>query len=116
MGACVICEEQITNPLSPQRIEEQISTWLQESRPQMLESFYEASDEIIPMKSNGEDFCIVNGNRMNVCAYCYTEHILKWLLSTKPDWSTMKEYFTHFDFDGERLGYTRTVEGKGYAL
>lgn len=116
MGDCVICEEQITNPLGPQRLQEQVATWLHESRPELLSNFFEASQEIMPLEESGEDVCIVKGNKMNICAYCYTEHILKWLLSTKPDWNTIKEYFTYFDYDAEHLGYSRNVEAKGYVL
>jgi len=116
MGACVLCEEQITNPLGPQRMEEQIATWLRESKPELLDDFFKTSREIIPLNEVGDDFCIVNGNRMNICPYCYTEHVLKWLLNTNPSWETIKEYFVHFDFDAERLGYTRHVEAKGYVI
>lgn len=116
MGACVLCKEQITNPLSPERIEEQIASWLIDSQPELVNSFFETSKEIIENNVKNEDFCIVTGKKMNVCTYCYTEHILKWLLTTKPDWKTIKEYFKYFDYDAEKLGYTRDIQALGYML
>lgn len=116
MGDCVLCKEQITNPLGPQRIEEEIATWLHESKPELLNKFFSVSDEIIPSKVESNDFCIVKGNPMNICAYCYTEHILRWLMGIKSEQSLIEEYFTFFDFDGQHLGYTRIAEEKGYVI
>ena len=105
MGACILCEEQITNPLCPERIEEQMSTWLNERQPELITKFFEVSSEIIS-KNSSFDRCIIKDKSMNICPYCYSQHILHWLLSISPSWDLLKEFFLHFDYYREHLGHS----------
>lgn len=115
MGACVLCEQQITNPLSPERLAEQMKAWLQDSNPQLLDSFEDKSREIMTDLEGHEDFCIVTGKGMSVCAYCFTEHVFRWLLSLKPSQEMVEQYLTYFNFDVSRKGYIDHAIKLGYA-
>ena len=111
MGACVLCEQQITNPLSPERLIEQMKTWLWDERRDLIRGLEAAADELLD--SNGDDVCIVTGNKMKVCVYCFTEHIFKWLLSQNVEPEVLEEYITYFNFDEGRLGYWHTANAMG---
>ncbi len=112
MGACVLCEEQITTPLGPERLEEQIEAWINETSPDKLDSFRKASDELLSVNNFTTDYCIVDRKPMHICAFCYTEHIFKWLLSTKPDWNTVRQFLLHFDYDTSKYGVVVRPKGK----
>ncbi|MCF7799125.1 hypothetical protein K9M74_04430 [Candidatus Woesearchaeota archaeon] len=112
MGACVLCEEQITTPLGPERLGEQIEAWINETDSNMLKSFRKASDELLDVNRFTDDICIVNKTPMHVCAYCYTEHIFKWLLTTKPSWEQVRSFLLHFDYDTSKYGYAVRPEAK----
>lgn len=112
MGACVVCKEQITNPLSPERLAEQMKTWLMESKPELINGLDKKTDELLPC-SHEDDFCIVTGKRMSICPYCYTEHIFNWLRSIKLEAKLMTEFLTYFHFDGAKLGYWQKAEALG---
>lgn len=110
MGACVLCEQQITNPLSPERLIEQMETWLTEKRPDLIRGLKAKADELLDENiNNDQEICIVTGKKMKVCVYCFTEHIFKWLLSQKPGLALMKQYMTYFNFDESRHGYWQTA-------
>jgi hypothetical protein len=112
MGACVLCEEQITTPLGPQRLGEQIATWINETNPTLADEFTNVSNELLESKQYGDDVCIINKCPMRVCAYCYTEHIFSWLLSTKPSWETIREFLIYFDYDTSKFGIEVRAKGK----
>lgn len=112
MGNCVGCDQQITNPLSPERLAEQMKTWLAETKPNLIKALEDKTEEFLPMHI-GEDRCVVTGKRMDVCPYCYTEHIFNWLVSLKLDSSILAEFMTFFHFDEGKLGYYRRAEHMG---
>ena len=113
MGACVLCKEQITNPLGPQRLTEEMTTWLAESRPELITEFKEDATTFLNRKIfTPNDYCIIKGKPMNVCAYCFTEHVFHWLEEQQADAPLMKEYITFFDFDITKQGYVKEYEEK----
>jgi len=115
MGACVLCEQQITNPICPERLESQMKTWLVETRPELIELLEEESKVFMPC-TDSDDVCIITKARMNVCVYCYTEHIFNWLRSLKVDKTVMQEFMQYFDFDLGRKGYYEYAEALGFVL
>jgi len=112
VGACVMCGQQITNPLSPERLAEQMTTWLVETKPELIEALNNKSEEIIPCVQ-GEDTCIVTGRRMDLCTYCYTEHIFDWLVEINVSKPLLTEFLTFFHFDEGRKGYWEKAERMG---
>jgi hypothetical protein len=106
--------QQITNPLCPERLVEQMRTWLRDEHEDLIKGLEVASDEVLPCEHAGDDFCIVTGNKMSICVYCYTEHIFNWLLSTNPDKELLNEFMTYFNFDEGRRGYWRVADKLGF--
>ncbi len=113
MGECVLCEQQITNPLSSGRLAEQMKTWLMETKPELIQVMEKKAEEVLD-GTTGDSFCVVTGRKMNLCAYCFTKHIFDWLLSTKPSQDMVDQYLTYFSFDVSRKGYIQTAEKAGY--
>lgn len=114
MGACVQCTEQITNPLSPQRLTEQVTTWLGEARPELAKAFAVEADKLIHNTADADDFCIVNRNEMSLCAYCFTEHIFHWLVNQDLTNELMADYVTFFNYDVTDKGYRQVARDLGY--
>jgi hypothetical protein len=115
MGACVLCKEQITNPLSPQRLTEQVTTWLGETRPVLATAFQdEVKNNLSYNNTLGNDFCVVTGTKMTLCAYCFTEHIFHWLVDQDVASELMHDYVTFFNYDVTGKGYRQDARDKGY--
>lgn len=87
-------------------------TWLAETRPDLIRGLQNVTEEI-NFCQDAEDVCIITGKKMNVCTYCYTEHVFNWLVSLKVNAELIKEYFVYFNFDFHRLGYFRKAEKLG---
>lgn len=114
MGACVQCTEQITNPLSPERLTEQVTTWLGETRPELAKVFAEASEKFKISTLHANDYCIVTRKNMSLCAYCFTEHIFHWLVSQDLSDTLMAEFVTFFNYDVTGKGYRQVARDLGY--
>lgn len=114
MGACVQCKEQITNPLSPERLTEQVTTWLGESRPELAKAFAQESENFMVTTVDANDHCIVNQNKMSLCAYCFTEHIFNWLVTQELSAELMQEYVTYFNYDVTDKGYRQVARDLGF--
>ena len=112
MGACVTCGQQITNPLCPERLAEQMKTWLAETKPELISALDNRTEDFLD-KPSGRDTCIVTGKKMDVCPYCYTEHIFDWLTSLNLNSELITQYLTFFHFDEGRLGYWQRAEQLG---
>ena len=115
MGACVICGDHITNPLSPQRLQLQMQVWLAQTSPQLIAPVVKRATELVTPLKHANDRCIITGKAMNVCAYCFTEHVYNWLVETNQPQELVSEYLTYFNFDGEKLGYWQDALARGYA-
>ena len=69
---CLECQEQITNPICNDCLATAINQWFPGLSLPGTEFHY------------GES-CIICSNKINICAYCYTEDIHNWLLAEKPE-------------------------------
>ena len=114
MSECVLCEQQITNPLSPERLVEQMKAWLIDESPELIDEMEERAEELLNSPTSN-DFCIITKNPMGVCAYCFTEHMFRWLLMKRPTQRIVEEYLTYFSFDVSRKGYIHEAEKRGYS-
>ena len=110
MGACVLCNEQITNPLSPQRLMEQMTTWLAESKPELIYKFEKEHTSFLNRDVRSSDYCIFNNKPMDVCVYCFTEHAFHWLEEQITTKEVLNEYISFFNFDVTKQGYTKEYE------
>ncbi len=112
MGACVLCKEQITNPLSPQRLSEGITTWLADSTPELINEFQEEVRSLLDKNVSSNDYCIITGESMDMCVYCFSEHVFHWLEDQQLIAPLMDEYVTFFNFDITGGGYMKKFEEK----
>ena len=112
MGECVVCRETVTNPVCPSCLSAEIGAWLEETKPELLERFNEASKEMDLVLFN-EETCILCKQGMDVCTYCYTEHIFNWLMREKSGKKLMREFLTYFNYDSGLRGYLFKAEKLG---
>ena len=109
MQECVLCEEYITNPLCPTCISEQVIDWLGERMPNLVKEFKQESVSLSLGLFNNNS-CIKCKGFMDICTYCYTEHVLEWLQSKNVSEDLISEFLRFFHFDLERKGYSKNLE------
>lgn len=88
---CRLCQEQITNPLSPECLGEAIEQWLAPKAPERVEELNTLTDSFAHTKGVK---CIITGNRFCVCTHCYTKEVFNWL----GDGVLQIEFLQYFDF------------------
>jgi ferredoxin len=98
--ACVVCEEPITNPICQECLREAVRQWLME---QGQSGLMEEVDRMTMSDHDGTT-CIGCGNRMRVCAYCYTKDVFH-IIEKRPE--LVPAYLAYFNFDLEHMGWER---------
>ncbi|MCC7575007.1 hypothetical protein KO361_05425 [Candidatus Woesearchaeota archaeon] len=111
MQECVLCEEYITNPLCPECIGAQIKTWLLEAKPELIDLLDLETSKLSQHLFN-KNFCISCKKDMDVCSYCYTEHVLEWL-EDKLSKELLSDFVKFFHYDFHRKGYFEKARVKG---
>lgn len=107
---CVLCMEAVTNPVCSSCLETQMSVWLNEVNPELINGLREKTNEV-SFGLNVVGACILCNKEMNVCTYCYTEHIFNWLIKTNKELA--KRFMVYFNFDLEHSGYHKKAEKLG---
>jgi hypothetical protein len=79
MNECIMCKEIITNPICIECIEDGVTSWLQQTRPELVYELREKTNEIIFKIGNTN--CIICKTKMAICPYCYKQHLTNWLES-----------------------------------
>lgn len=77
MRECIVCNQVITNPVCVDCMEKEVEVWLFESKPDLINELKDKTFEI--NLNSGETDCVLCGNQMCICTYCYSEHLLSWL-------------------------------------
>lgn len=77
MSECIVCNQVVTNPVCVDCMEKEVEVWLFENRPDLISKLKDKTFEI--NFSSGETDCILCGNPMCICTYCYSEHLFSWL-------------------------------------
>jgi hypothetical protein len=77
MSVCVLCEEQVTQPLCPDCLSRGVEQWLYEKRPELVAELKDRTGEIA---YPGGDVCMRCKDSMSICSFCYTKHINSWLM------------------------------------
>ena len=98
--SCILCSDFITNPVCLKCLEAEMKTWLKETKPELISSLKKLTAEIYMNTVNFENYkwskCILCKRHMNICSYCYTEHIFT-LIKQNPE--LIEEFMTYFNFD-----------------
>jgi len=113
MEVCVLCRDVITNPVCADCLEVEITTWLNEVRSDLVDEFRSISNDF-KLNTFDSSKCVICGNSMSICAYCYTEHILSWLLDKIQDTDLIREFMQFFNFDLEHQGYEKQLKIGGF--
>ena len=108
MQECVLCKENITNPLCPNCISDQVITWLKEVKPEIVEELRQETKKLDLGLFNKNE-CIKCKGFMDICTYCYTEHVFEWLKKKHTSKNTENEFIKFFHFDLERKGYSKNI-------
>jgi NAD-dependent dihydropyrimidine dehydrogenase PreA subunit len=85
---------------------EEMEAWLADRRPDLVAELKAKADEMwMPIEKTT---CILCNTPMDVCSYCFTEHILQWLEQYP---RLVPEFAKLFNYDLNRKGYaTELVE------
>ena len=100
---CVACEEEITNPLCPQCLHEEMRQWLLEQG----EDRRAATVGSFPVPGNGETTCIKCHAPMAICTYCCTRDALPLV---RDDRKLLAQYLLYFNFDLGHLGWEQEAQ------
>lgn len=90
---CIQCNEVITNPLCASCLARSMAISVGEHNlklAKMIEGF----------KVEGDTSCISCGEKMGLCAHCFSKGIYEFLLERKPDIAAT--FLGHFDFELRR--------------
>ena len=96
MSECVLCREQVTNPLCMDCVSHGINQWLEEKNLSKIDSqkvFTDSKD------------CMRCGGSINVCLYCHTKQIYELLKDNKVSQDLLQEFVDYFHFDLDKKGY-----------
>ena len=92
---CLVCEEDITNPICPDCIEKEICAWLSERDPELIPS----------VKSKGNDAltrwvtnCIICGKNMGICGHCFSKEVLE-VINNRNDKHLTNDFISFFNFE-----------------
>jgi hypothetical protein len=102
---CVVCEEEITNPLCPQCLHEEMRQWLLEQGEERLAVLVEGRCE----EPHGEIACVRCKRPMAVCTYCCTQDVLPLV---RANTKLLMQYLAYFNFDLGHLGWEQ--EARAY--
>lgn len=91
MEACMLCNVVVTNPVCLECVEQEIEDWLYETAPELVWELRRRTDEI--NVKFGATNCILCKEEMNICNYCYIQHVMLWLEQYPELMPEFKRYF-----------------------
>ncbi len=86
---CVECDEVITNPICSECLASRMRLVVQEHNPEMAKF-------ITGIDIDGDTTCIQCGNRMGLCAHCFSKDIYDFLQESNQ--LAAREFASRFDF------------------
>ena len=87
---CIDCQEIISNPVCSTCLSQQMKVMISEINPKL-------ADEIVSCDVEGETRCLSCGNKMGLCAHCYSKDVYEQLL--EKDQAVADEFLSRFDFE-----------------
>lgn len=101
---CVVCRHVITHPICGACLGEEMQEWLQETEPALLGELRATAEEML--LPHGKVKCILCKTNMDICSYCFTNHILDWLFDYP---ELVPEFLQFFNFDLQFSGYAEEL-------
>ena len=87
---CVECEHQISNPICPDCLAQDMRAWIAEVSPDMVM-------DVDGFSMDGDVSCLFCGNSISICAHCYSKDVYEQLALKDKKLAT--EFMARFDFD-----------------
>jgi len=82
MQECNACRENITTPVCPHCLEQEVIAWLQDyfpNKPELRFNIMDITDDLVtgsyPISSN----CLLCKGAVSVCRDCFVEEVINWL-------------------------------------
>ncbi len=107
MTGCVACEEPITNPVCSGCLANSIGQWLREKGLEV---------ELAVPGEGSQDSCIKCNKKMDLCTYCYTEHVYEQLKEKGVAPAKIVDFLYFFHFDLEKKGFLEDAKKLGYSI
>jgi len=100
MKLCQVCHKQITNPVHPERVLQQIEQWLYESAPYLVNTL-SVMRQTLPVnyKIRPNQRCIHTEKDVHVCPSCTVDHAKQWLKTANAPQGVIKRYNELFTYD-----------------
>ena len=93
---CILCNEQITNPICFNCLTREMAYWLSEKKDAIV-PLLTSKAGIFKVYKHKATRCIICGGNMNVCAHCFSKEIYEWLSESHPE--IAGEFKEYFNFD-----------------
>lgn len=90
------CGEAITNPICPDCLAREMEYWLNDKDRRLLSELRKRTREFKTMAYGKTNTCVICGNHMNFCSYCYIEYVHDWLNTRSPQ--IVDEFQHNFGF------------------
>jgi len=93
---CVLCDEAITNPICPDCLMKEISLWLNETNPRLMNQmneFMSLFDGFTQVVSS----CVICGAYMNICPHCFAKEVFDTL--RVKDLATASMFLKRFNYE-----------------
>jgi len=94
---CILCGEAITNPISPQRLMEQVVYWALEKKPSLVPIVRDITECFMAF-SHENTTCVITKENTNVCPHCYCKEVFSWLLENGHE-NLAEEFMQRFNFE-----------------
>jgi hypothetical protein len=88
--SCVECEHQITNPICPDCLAQDMRAWIAEVSPEMVM-------DVDGFSMDGDVSCLFCHQSISICAHCYSKDVYEQL--ALKDKKLAREFMARFDFD-----------------
>ena len=96
--SCWECGEVITNPLCPKCLAGEIEDWLAWRNPELIPSVRQLS-ETAEHKEHNTTNCILCGDDIDTCTFCFVQDIIELLKLTYPE--MVDQFLMHFSYDAK---------------
>lgn len=94
--SCWVCGDVITNPVCPECLAVEIEDWLARINPDLIPSVRQMS-RTVEDKEHNTTTCILCGDKIDTCTFCFVQDIINLLKMTYPD--MVNQFLEHFSYD-----------------
>ena len=111
---CVLCSENINQPICHECLAKQIKTWLNyypDVKKKLSPKINSFVNEVEGLIVEATPCVACNKNKAALCPYCFTDKVYRILKRTKISPMVIGDFISTFNFDMDHTGYTLEEEG-----